>query len=441
LIAASPIPPQLKESSSNEQTSLVLEHRIHDEDDDQEDESSDDDDDYVSKCQSITQAERVHDADVTSEARHAAVVASLRGQWLATCHTNGDSILWDLGRQKATNRVAPNRGPAIALRRCIEGEDSATGLHTKILLQTRDEMGTVTLHDAQAPWLRDGLSETARVETCSQTFCQAAPCRGDWRLVALPAYEHDWVTVRDWRVPPSNTPVLSMPASAGRAATYDAGGVHDMLTSLAMSTTSEYGRPILACGMESGNVFFHDLAMLREKSSIATFAPDVLSSDVKLSQDPILSLDMMPSSSISSAGASVVTIAGMAGDSLELLNLLENERGTVAVLKTTLTDASSSLVTRLRSRVATCRVHEGSYSKPGVNLCRFRPDGRIFAVGGWDRRLRIFDRSRKTSPLAILKGHTTGVSAMDWAAHAATSGILATGDSDGCVYVWRCFSS
>ena len=91
-----------------------------------------------------------------------------------------------------------------------------------------------------------------------------------------------------------------------------------------------------------------------------------------------------------------------------------------------------------------CEVTSGNNEvaggKPGVALCRFRPgDGRIFAVGGWDKRLRIFDRSAaaKSAPLAILRGHIQSVNAMDWAPDAAESGLLATGASDGRIYVWR----
>jgi WD40 repeat protein len=79
--------------------------------------------------------------------------------------------------------------------------------------------------------------------------------------------------------------------------------------------------------------------------------------------------------------------------------------------------------------------------KPGVAICRFRPDGRMFAIGGWDKRLRIYDRTVPDRQLAILRGHGDSVTATDWAADATESGLLATGSSDGQVHIWRCFPS
>jgi WD40 repeat protein len=39
-----------------------------------------------------------------------------------------------------------------------------------------------------------------------------------------------------------------------------------------------------------------------------------------------------------------------------------------------------------------------------------------------------------------LRGHTASVTALDWAADASTSGLLATGGDDGRIYVWKCFA-
>ena len=71
-------------------------------------------------------------------------------------------------------------------------------------------------------------------------------------------------------------------------------------------------------------------------------------------------------------------------------------------------------------------------------LSGFRPDGRVFAVGGWDHRLRIFGRT-SSKPFAILRGHQESVTAMDWTGNAAFSGLLATGAGDGKVCIWRVF--
>jgi hypothetical protein len=194
--------------------------------------------------------------------------------------------------------------------------------------------------------------------------------------------------------------------------------------------------------MESGTLFFHDLAMLRGNEGKPA---EVRQSDpcgIKISKDPILALDMTPSvlPETSRAAGSVVVIAGMAGDAADLNDLATADQGTVAIVKATLQD--EAVQARLRAKLATCEIgNDFVKGKPGVSICRFRRDGRIFAVGGWDKRLRIFDRSTSATPLAILRGHEASVNSVDWAPDATTSGLLATGAADGRIYIWRCFSS
>jgi WD40 repeat protein len=328
-------------------------------------------------------------------------------------------------------------------------------------------------------------------ETYSQTFCAAAPCTGNPNLLALPSEGESDVTIRDLRMDPSLQPVAIFPgdAAAGLPTTEgeeDRGGhtgnksskQHGMLTSLAFSesylhhpTTASMGRtegaglfssssrPIVACGMESGTVFFHDLAMLGHQSK-----PQALT----LSTDPVLALDAAPShhhhpatrnaTVATSSKAGIVAIAGLAGEALSQQELPSSEQGTVAILKATLTSSStdfynrdnSTLQVRLRSRLSTCQpTGEG---KPGVNLCRFQPgEGRLFAIAGWDKRLRIFDRAAGKHPsssknnnarplLAILKGHLKSIKGVDWAPDSPQSGLLATAAADGHIHVWRCFS-
>ena len=109
----------------------------------------------------------------------------------------------------------------------------------------------------------------------------------------------------------------------------------------------------------------------------------------------------------------------------DLQNLPESDQGTVAVVKCTIDPLQAKLI----SRAGTCSL--GGGGKPGVDVARFWPDGRIFAIGGWDTRVRLMDRSQAT-PLALLKGHTESVSALDW----ANNSLLASGDKDGIMHVW-----
>jgi WD40 repeat protein len=207
-----------------------------------------------------------------------------------------------------------------------------------------------------------------------------------------------------------------------------------MLTSLALSVSGGSQRPILACGMESGSVIFHDFSGSASSKT-----------QYNLTKDPILAMDLVPSdinsTKTSADVSSVLALAGMAGDASEVGELPKSDQGRVAVLKATHDSVLVDWNVRMRARIATCSVDEMSYGKPGVSICRFRPgDGRLFAVGGWDHRVRLFERTTGTL-MGILRGHSGSVNALDWAPDAKTSGLLASsaGD-DNRIYLWQCFA-
>jgi len=96
-----------------------------------------------------------------------------------------------------------------------------------------------------------------------------------------------------------------------------------------------------------------------------------------------------------------------------------------------------------RARLSTCRVDRGSFNgKPGVSICRFRPqDGRLLAVGGWDFRIRLFERS-KGNAMAILKGNKGSIVGLDWSPDASTSGLFASASgNDKSISIWQCFAN
>jgi len=261
--------------------------------------------------------------------------------------------------------------------------------------------------------------------------------------MATPSKESSFACVRDWRISENDSPVALFHGAEGvLQKTTDISGLrrHGMLMSLAM-TESNRKATIIACGMESGEVAFHDLSMLKGPVSLEQVKPGLIQLD---RQEAVLSLDVSPSSSPAgvSASDSLVAIAGLAGNVDDLLELPEMERGRVAVIKATRRQDAKTFEPRLRTRLSSCKIGEsGILAKPGAATCRFRPgDGRVFAVGGWDRRVRIYDRATPR-PLALLRGHTESVRAIDWAPDAVHSGLLASGSSDGRVYIWRCFPS
>lgn len=304
-----------------------------------------------------------------------------RDYHLASCHVDGEAHVWDLSTSRVKFSFGRNNGENSGLAvKVVEGK--------KLAYQTRD--GTVSIHDLNS------MKALVSWEQMSQSFCALAVCRNRNHILALPSEEKEVCTIRDLRC-------------IGDSVQFRVGGEknrHGMLMSLAMSD------PIVACGMEDGNLLFHDWRM-----------PTSVLSTVKLSQYFILGLDLVPS-----LADNLVAIAGMAGNSEDLDGLPSSEQGTVAVVKCAMD--SGKMHAALRARVGTCSLASGG--KAGVDVARFRPDGRLFSVGGWDKRVRLFDR-RNASLLGILKGHSGSVTTLDW----ANNSILASGDDNGMIYIWN----
>lgn len=360
-------------------------------------------DDDAFRCRRILRGEKLSNSDGTASAREsAASFQLLQGRYLTSCHVSGDAYLWDLGARRVVNRFVDGRGPGLAIRRM--GDD--------VMYHTRDDAGTVSIHS-----FSEGKSSIRlKWETGSRTFCKASPCEGNSNLFVLPSDNECYATVRDVRLPPDARPVYLLHGTGDTTLER----THGMLSSLAMCM-SDGDRPILACGMESGSIFFHDLRVSTRCCGV----------QVSPRKDPILGMDI----STSSSGA--LAIVGLGADTSDLMELAEGNRGTVATVKVTTTE-DGIFSARVRNRVGTCNLENGG--KPGVNTTRFRPDGRLFAIGGWDHRLRIFDRVNAT-PMAILRGHSMSVTAIDWSSDAVSTGLLATGAGDGKILLWRCFPS
>ena len=96
---------------------------------------------------------------------------------------------------------------------------------------------------------------------------------------------------------------------------------------------------------------------------------------------------------------------------------------------------------RVRAKVETCKISNelSREGKPGVGVCKFRPDGSVFAVGGWDKRVRIYSRT-SAKLLAVLKGSNSSVTALDWIKIEGTlddDHVIAAGCSGGKIDIWR----
>jgi WD40 repeat protein len=169
-------------------------------------------------------------------------------------------------------------------------------------------------------------------------------------------------------------------------------------------------------------------------------------------------------------GASCKGVAGWAADAIEAGQLAEDERGTLSIFSSSSSiqknsaDDSNGEQQEGREeerkegreggrkldevqRFQPCSVGEGSSGgKPGVGCVAVRHEregvpARLFAVGGWDKRIRIygFSSSKKGERKAkdggkvkgILKGHEGSVNALEWAPASAKDeeGSSSSGDN------------
>ena len=401
----------------------------------------------------------------------AASYGSLAGGILASCHVDGICRLWDLATRRCyMENLGPHdtrQGPGLAIRRVNSGggnDDNDNTAINQFLYQTRDPLGTVSLHDLHRP-----CTPLLQIHTYSTTFCAMSPCHlsmkslsnngceekiimsGARNLVALPTEEQSLAIVRDLRCDPKGSPAWQI--SLGDeyiSSIYGTRRKYGMLSSLALCLQETTHRIVLGCGMENGSTLFYDLGGMGQavesspgESRVVSDAEDsrfMCSTALGKGTDPVLCLDVVSSKT----SASVVAVAGCAGDADDLSELPEHDQGTVSIIKVKLSDETTShdsskystMKAKVRSKTRTCSIESGG--KVGVSICRFRPDGRVFAVGGWDYRLRIFGRT-SSKPLAILRGHEKSVTAMDWASNSAASGLLATGAGDGKICIWRVF--
>lgn len=444
---------------------------------------SDENEDCDFKCSSILLDPHRNPSLISSSiaaATHlsAATHSNLQGYTLASCHHDGICKIWDLSSRRCIvediNPV-PERKFGLAVRRLNDASN-------RFLYQTRDEHGTVTLHD-----LHDPSIKMTSIQTNSTTFCTISPCQvgvnasggvairptdigGESNLVALPTEFHSVAVVRDLRCDPTRQPSYRIcvgqydDSDTTRYNYYGRDNKYGMLMSLALSVQHDTQKLVLGCGMEDGTALFYDLGNSKKghmcsknkegndirldgmtDSAVATKKKSrkKFMCGTKLGKDPVLSLDLATSyadgKNKKKSPSSLIAVAGCAGDADDLCDLPEEEQGTVTSMKVSLihddNETDSVMKSTIRGRTHTCSISSGG--KVGVSIARFRPDGRIFAVGGWDRRLRIFGRTSSKLLAVLHGGHSNSIVAMDWASDSAMSGLLATGAGDGKICVYR----
>jgi hypothetical protein len=515
--------------------------------------------------------------------------------YLASSHVNGQAYIWDLYKRciafplldydhnlkdiqiRNSNHNNHNQnGPGLAifqLKNHDVNDNNNNNIHNhspKLVYQTRDVNGTISIHQMTST----GCQIIDVLHCKSQTFCHAIGI--DENVIASPSNHESIVSLWDLRMGGGSgrRPICILHGSGldlklnSNPSDWRKDGMvmslqcshwgnihHDYDTSSTCissnsgggSSSSNNDNFVLGCGMESGNVYFHDLRKIgthchfntgdyvTRGSNTSEYMHHCGSSkncgddelmetinctnctSIHLGMNPVLSIDMQPSidkpkpksacvtnitkntgptfhtttrtatttnngidneSFKKTAGtysSSFITVAGTAGDANEQFDLSESERGTVNIIKTTKTFSSSSSSSaqeqeqyttkcRIRAKVGTCNIlsnddhndnnlHNNDniknsspsfMGKPGVNICKFNPNGSCFAVGGWDKRVRIFSRTKGTL-LGILRGpNEDSITALDWWSTTNANGfinhsnVLAAGSADGKITIWRC---
>ncbi|KAB7500126.1 Guanine nucleotide-binding protein subunit beta-like protein 1, partial [Armadillidium nasatum] len=83
---------------------------------------------------------------------------------------------------------------------------------------------------------------------------------------------------------------------------------------------------------------------------------------------------------------------------------------------------------------------EFNLTNPGVGCVKSRPDGKIYALGGWDYRIRLFSW-KKHKPLAVLSYHKKSIECLDFSQYTVETFdpgyLLAAGSSDCTVSLWN----
>jgi WD40 repeat protein len=374
---------------------------------------------------------------------------SFDNTFIASTHANGKAYIWDLSKRRVIKTLEDEEGPGLALGRLCTGT-AANGI---LFHQRRNAAGSISIIDNE-------YNLVQRIECRSQTFCKATGCSDSdhQRNLLLTPSEH-----------PSFAQLFDLRTGGGRSIGVIHGAKLDqldsskwntegMLMSLKLCEWNSANQYFVGCGMESGKVFFHDLRMLsgnRKANEMWQFETkkdviDSISCAVSLGKDPVLSLDMCQSLDEGEGAAykhdnqrSFVAISGVAADAMELLAAPEKDRSTVAVMKVTCVkdEERTRMKARVRAKVGTCMISNdiSSDGKPGVGICKFRPDRKVFAVGGWDKRIRIFSRT-SAKLLSVLKGPNEGsISSLDWI-YKNGEYVLGAASGDGKISLWRNYS-
>lgn len=316
---------------------------------------------------------------------------------LASCESkSGTLILWDLERFRVLQRIQGDGSGGLYVGK-IQSE------HECLLYQQRDKISLYDVNDMQV---------TKRMNTNAVGFCKATICDSYVFFPSQPSNAPLEIKIWDAFIDPLASSIVTftvVESSPNTKATSKLG----MMTSLSVL---ERGKSlyVMCCGMESGDIFLTTFTLNSVEQQRLRTITCIHRCSISVGTEPVLCIDLAvsASSSIDDFGNSVVGIAGIAGDAAEVAN--KKDQGTIFIFNlSSPSDFSDAILCKIRKRLETCPIGDPTLSgKPGVGCCTFRSDGKLFAVGGWDKRTRIFSRGGKL--LRIMKGHNNSIVDMEW---------------------------
>ena len=359
---------------------------------------------------------RGHTAEVT--AARLGLLDSHGNPLLFSGSSDGELRAWSLSTHRPVATVAAHAGSSVLAVHMLGGE--------RLLSQGRD--GVARVWDA-----RDNLrGPLVELPVQSYNFCGCAPsptaaASTDWEgggssplLLALPNIDAQVVLLWDLR---QHKPLPLRLATSARQEPGSKGA--GMCMSLRF-----VGEQLVLSGWEDGALRLFDLRRGGTPISART-----------LHSEPVLCLDTLPDNSavVSGAADCVVAVtpirisrasgAAAAGTTDSSAGC---ERGDTAE-GANHGDAEDSELGAPTVQLSIPTTGDAEHG--GVQSVSVRPDGKLLASGGWDRRVRLWQWG-KWKPLAVLQQHTGTVNAVHFS---ACSRYMASASNDKTIAIWTLY--
>jgi hypothetical protein len=228
----------------------------------------------------------------------------------------------------------------------------------------------------------------------------------------------------------------------------------------------------VAATFENGHIYFWDArnpsqpifssaapstsSSSSSSSSFSSFSSSSSTSEAsRLHQEPPLAFDLatasIPSSSSTSSSPSstscppVIGISVGADSYLSIFKLSYSPASSSAEPATSSSSMSSSSLNitsggGMPQSITDFSIHSKLKVSTGKGLgcVVIRPDKKIFAVGGWDKRVRVYG-FKNFKPLAILKQHTEAVHCLCYALSDTKENLLISGSADTRIACWQIY--